>query len=162
MERTGMAHKTVDEVVRAASRYSFGLCLLDPFAIAPMPFDILRKLIRVKRLDLIVHVSQYDLFRNVRDYANRVGGPLDAFAPGWRDRVSPASSNEVLVREVVQHWRGLVEKEGKTCSEHASLIRGHSNAPYYWLFLVSGHDVAHGFWREVYADPVCRDLFHGM
>jgi len=49
-------------------------------------------MLRVKRMDMIIHVSVQDLQRNL-DKHSRVGQTLDIFAPGWRECSGREPSN---------------------------------------------------------------------
>jgi hypothetical protein len=63
--------------------------------LAQLPFSIIEKMLRVKRMDMIIHVSLQDLQRNL-DKHSRVGGTLDIFAPGWREAVDVNQSTAAL------------------------------------------------------------------
>lgn len=158
----GQAEATVDEVCREMRKFSFGLCLLDPFALRPMPFSVVEKLLSLPKVDLIVHVSYFDLQRNIVQYIQNANCPLDDFAPGWRQAVDTRRDPDLVVIDVVRHWMHLVAaRSSKWCSEDASLIKGPNNAPIYWLFMISGHKMAHDLWRKVYPVGPIRDLFQG-
>ncbi|MGC2812249.1 MAG: hypothetical protein WA303_17960, partial [Bradyrhizobium sp.] len=59
-------------------------------------------------MDMIVHVSLFDLQRNLDDYSS-VGDPtLDNFAPGWRDAISVRQANAPLRAALVEYWLGLI------------------------------------------------------
>ncbi len=58
----------VDQVMSAINPYGLHLAFLDPFNLAQLPFRSSRKLLRVKRMDMIIHVSVQDLQRNLDDY----------------------------------------------------------------------------------------------
>ncbi|MCB1601372.1 MAG: three-Cys-motif partner protein TcmP [Lysobacterales bacterium] len=159
---SGNADVTVDDVCKQMRQYSFGLCLLDPFALRPLPFSVVEKLLALPRVDLIVHVSYFDMQRNMTDYVNRNDSPLDEFAPGWRQAVDLRLEPSLLVIDVVRYWMSLVAaRSSKWCSEDVSLIRGPNRAPIYWLFMISGHEKAHELWRKVYPVGPYRDLFQG-
>ncbi len=101
----GEASVVVDQVMNAINPYGLHLAFLDPFNLAQLPFSIIERMLRVKRMDMIIHVSLQDLQRNLDDYT-REGGTLDMFAPGWRNEVNarpingcpPRGARRVLAR----------------------------------------------------------------
>ena len=48
----------------AINPYGLHLAFLDPFNLAQLPFSIIERMLRVKRMDMIIHVSVQDLQRN--------------------------------------------------------------------------------------------------
>lgn len=158
----GSADQTVTGVCREMRKFAFGLCLLDPFALRPMPFTVVEQLLALPRVDLIVHVSYFDLQRNIVKYIQSPACPIDDFAPGWREAIDTRRDPDLVVVDVVRYWMQLVRlRSRKWCSESASLIRGPNNAPIYWLFMISGHEKAHELWGKVYPVGPYRDLFQG-
>ena len=66
----GEAGVVVDQVMNAINPYGLHLAFLDPFNLSQLPFSIIEKMLRVKRMDMIIHVS-------VQDFAAQ---PRQAFA----------------------------------------------------------------------------------
>jgi hypothetical protein len=62
-------------------------------------------------VDMIIHVSAIDLQRNLDSYTVSTDGPLDRFAPGWRDVVNLKQSQSAVraafVRYGCRRWRRL-------------------------------------------------------
>ena len=67
----------VNQVVNAINPYGLHLVFLDPFNLAQLPFSIIERMLRVQRMDMIIHFSLQDLQRNL-DKHSRVGGTLDS------------------------------------------------------------------------------------
>jgi three-Cys-motif partner protein len=89
------ANIVVDQVMKVINPYGLHLAFLDPFSLAQLPFSIIEKMLRVQRMDMIIHVSVQDLQRNL-DKHSRVGRSLDIFAPGWRDAVDVNQATAAL------------------------------------------------------------------
>src|SRR5689334_7875559 len=79
----GEASLVVDQVMKAINKYGLHLAFLDPFNLKQLPFSIIERMLRVQRMDMIIHFSLQDLQRNL-DKHSREGASLDVFAPGWR------------------------------------------------------------------------------
>jgi three-Cys-motif partner protein len=107
----GSAEIVVDEVVRAINPHGLHLAFLDPFNLAQLPFSIVERLLRVRRMDLIIHVSLLDLQRNLDEYT-RQGGTLDKFAPGWRQVVNVRQAMAPLRAAIVEYWLHAIRSLG--------------------------------------------------
>ena len=75
----GDANIVVDQVMRVINPYGLHLAFLDPFNLGQLPFSIIERMLRVKRMDMVIHFSLQDLQRNL-DKHSRVGGTLDVCA----------------------------------------------------------------------------------
>jgi hypothetical protein len=53
--------------VSAINPRGLHLAFLDPFKLAQLPFSIIEKMLKVQRMDMIIHVSLQDLQRNLDD-----------------------------------------------------------------------------------------------
>lgn len=62
----GDCNDAIDDIVRCVPRYGLNLALVDPYALAPLSFETLRKLAAIKRMDLIVHFPTMDVKRNFK------------------------------------------------------------------------------------------------
>lgn len=143
----GEAAETAEQVVRSLNPYGLHIAFLDPFSIAALPFEVIRTLAQVKRMDLIIHVSTMDLQRNVK--RDLESGALGRFAPGCTEVVDRRQRNEILVREVFRHWRKLISDLDFKMSDNIERIAGTKNQPLYWLVLASRHNLARKFWAAV-------------
>ena len=111
-----------------------------------MNFDIIVALSSLTRIDMLVHISQMDLQRNVVTYATTENSPFDTFAPGWRDKVSTLQGQQELRLQIFQFWRDKVAGLGVWPSTDMKLLTGAKNQPLYWLLLAAKHELAHKFW----------------
>lgn len=146
----GPASETVDVAVANAANYGLNFAYLDPYNLGALDFTIIDKLSKLRRIDILVHVSQMDLQRNFdRNAAAPEGSPLDTFAPRWRDSVDPMQSPKAARQAYFQYWRSLVAKLGVDTNTDMRLITGPDNQPLYLLLLAARHGLAHQFWEAV-------------
>jgi three-Cys-motif partner protein len=106
----GEAEHTVDQIMQKLDPFGLHFAFLDPYKLDPLPFTILEKLARFKRMDMLIHVSIHDFQRNLRLYMAEADGPLDRFAPGWRKAVDKRQTDQKVRIAIFQHWLGLIKK----------------------------------------------------
>ena len=104
VEVDGAAVDAVKQVITQLNAYGLHFAFLDPFDLAALNFDIIVALSALKRIDMLVHISQMDLQRNVLTYATIDNSPFDTFAPGWRDKVPIAQGQHELRQQIFQFW----------------------------------------------------------
>jgi three-Cys-motif partner protein len=138
--------QSVKQVVSQLNPHGLHFAFLDPFDLATLNFDIIVTLSRLKRIDMLVHVSQMDLQRNTVSYATAQASAFDTFAPGWREKVDVAQPQQTLRQKVFEYWRDKVASLGVWPSGHMRLLTGRKNQLLYWLLLAAKHDLAHKFW----------------
>ncbi|AWV08189.1 three-Cys-motif partner protein TcmP [Marilutibacter maris] len=154
----GLAEATARQVVKRLNPYGLHLALLDPYSLKALPFEVVQILSGVKRMDLIVHISEMDLQRNVLGKGDFTG--LDTFAPGWRDVVDLNQNSVSVKRQVLDYWMTIVGKLGYHVSDNIVRVTGARNQPLYWLALASRHALADRFWGEIRgASPQSRFTF---
>ena len=104
----------------AISPAGLHLAFLDPFNLAQLPFSIIEKMLRVKRMDMIIH-GQLAVIRAANlDKVSRVGGTLDIFAPGWRDAVDVNQATAALRAAFIEYWLGTIRSFGSHRAGHTS------------------------------------------
>ncbi|KHL59195.1 three-Cys-motif partner protein TcmP [Xanthomonas cannabis] len=144
----GRAEDTAKSVVPKLSRTGLHFAFLDPYNVQSLPFEVLKTLAQMNRMDLLIHLSAMDLTRNVKQLMS--SGALELFAPGWREHVDPAERNDLVVRAVVRHWCNLIRQLGyEDVSDRLELVSGKKNQPLYWLVLASKNELGRRFWGEV-------------
>ena len=146
---TGSAIATVDRVVSKLDPYALHFAFLDPYNLGDLPFDIIRKLAGLKRMDILIHVSIQDLQRNLRRYIDSENSPLDSFAPGWRTQVDVSRAAKLVRAKILEYWRSLLKAETMTTTETAELIVGGKNQRLYLLAFAARHERALDFWEKV-------------
>lgn len=146
VEVDGAALDAVKAVTAQLNVYGLNFAFLDPFDLAALNFDIVLALSSLMRIDMLVHISQMDLQRNVVTYATTENSPFDTFAPGWRDKVSTLQGQQELRLQIFQFWRDKVAGLGVWPSTNMKLLTGAKKQPLYWLLLAAKHELAHSFW----------------
>lgn len=145
----GSAASVVDRVIYALNPQGLHFAFLDPYNLEQLPFSIIEKLIRIRRMDLVVHVSLQDLQRNLDEYSS-VGDPtLDNFAPGWRDAIDIKQSIAPLRAALIDHWLTKIRSLGSRPATGIPLIVGEKNQRLYWLVFISSNDLGHKLWNDV-------------
>jgi three-Cys-motif partner protein len=157
----GDANVVVDPVMSAINPYGLHLAFLDPFSLAQLPFSIIERMLRVQRMDMIIHVSLQDLQRNL-DKHSRVGGTLDIFAPGWRDAVDVNQSTAALRAAFVEYWLGTIRSLGTHPATGIPLIVGEKNQRLYWLVFLSSNPLGQKLWNDVQNLSGQGSLFEGL
>lgn len=147
IEIEGSAVQSVKEIVAKLNPYGLHFAFLDPFNLEALDFSIIRMLSALKRIDMLVHVNQMDLQRNLVSNATAEESAFDVFAPGWRGKVSIVQSQQALRQQVFQYWRDLVASLGVWPSTEMRLITGGKNQPLYWLLMAAKHSLPHKFWE---------------
>lgn len=144
----GEASVVVDQVMNAINPHGLHLAFLDPFNLAQLPFSIIERMLRVRRMDMIIHFSLQDLQRNLDKYS-RVGGTLDIFAPGWRDAVDVNQSTAALRASFVEYWLKSIRALGTHPATGIPLIVGEKNQRLYWLVFLSSNPLGQKLWNDV-------------
>lgn len=149
----GPADATVDEIIAKVDKRSYHFAFLDPFNPGSLSFDVIRKLARLKSVDILAHVSVQDLNRNLRTYIEEQGSSLDRFAPGWRD-VADVELPDDLVRDaIMRHWKNLLRTINMRLADARPLVSGPGGQPLYWLAFASRHPRGHEFWAKIQPPP---------
>jgi three-Cys-motif partner protein len=144
----GEASAVVDRVMKAINPRGLHLAFLDPFNLAQLPFSIIERMLRVQRMDMIIHFSLQDLQRNL-DKHSRVGGTLDIFAPNWRDAVDVNQSTAALRAAFVDYWLQSIRSLGSHPATGTPLIVGEKSQRLYWLVFLSSNALGHKLWNDV-------------
>lgn len=145
-EINGAAASAVQQVIARLNAYGLHFAFLDPFNLEALDFGIINSLSKLKRIDMLVHVNQMDLQRNLVSNVTSEESAFDTFAPGWRNKVSVVRGQHEIRQSVFQYWRDQVASLGVWPSADMKLITGSKNQPLYWLLLAAKHDLAHKFW----------------
>ncbi|MGH6662019.1 MAG: three-Cys-motif partner protein TcmP [Rhodospirillales bacterium] len=146
---TGPAVETVDRVIRSLNPHALHFAFLDPYNLGDLPFEIIRKLATLKRMDILIHVSIHDLQRNLDRYIEKKNSALDSFAPGWRDKVDVERTPKMVRAKIWEHWRSLLTAESMATTETAELIVGTRKQRLYWLAFAARHERALEFWEKI-------------
>lgn len=148
----GDATEAVNVLGRTSTPYGLNFVFLDPYNL-DLDFKIIESLSRIKRMDMMIHLNQMDMQRNLVSMVKDLEeNRLDRFAPGWRAVVNPEAPRATIETQVYEFWRDKVRALGSRPSVDQKLITGTQNQPLYWLALAASHELAHEFWSESISD----------
>ncbi len=142
------AERVVDRIVYALNPDGLHFAFLDPFNLENLPFSIIRRLANLPRMDMLIHVSIFDLQRNLRRYLED-GRILDAFMPGWRENLDSNRNDQAVRTYLLHHWLGLIRELGKSPAEGIELVSATRGQRLYWLVFVSAHELGHKLWNDI-------------
>lgn len=152
------AEQAAATVVQRLNPNNLNFAFLDPFSL-DMPFSIIETFARFRHMDILIHVSAYELMRKLPEYMLWDDCSLDRFAPGWRNVVKGMKPDVQARGRILEHWFGLIKKAGFKDAEMKPLIRGSSNQPLYWLVLIAKHELARTFWDAISKSNQNYDMF---
>jgi three-Cys-motif partner protein len=156
----GPAAATVSRIVDRLNPYGLHFAFLDPFNLQDLPFSVFEAFSRLRRIDLLVHVSAQDLQRNLHSYTRPGDDRLDQFAPGWRETVDLEQSQHGIRAAILAHWATKVKALGLPPAQHAELVSGTlRNQRLYWLIFLSRNDFAKQLWNRIRSLSGQGDLF---
>jgi len=142
------AEKAVDKITYALNPAGLHFAFLDPYNLESLPFSIIQRLAALPKMDMLIHVSVFDLQRNLRRYLQD-GRVLDAFMPGWQNSVDVNTTDQVIRAGLLEHWRVLISKLGTDTAEGIELVSGPRGQRLYWLVFVSRHELGHKLWDDI-------------
>jgi three-Cys-motif partner protein len=145
----GPASKSIPRIVQSLDRYGLHLAFLDPYNLESLSFDLFEELAKLKRIDVLAHVSVSDLQRNASRYADEDYKQFDKFAPDWRRKVRTDMNKRAFRAAILNYWSEKMTSLGLPQARHWELIQGQKNQRLYWLILLSRHDLAHALWAKV-------------
>jgi three-Cys-motif partner protein len=145
----GPASLAMPKIVQVLNPYGLHFAFLDPHNLGTLSFDLFESLAKLKRIDVIVHVSLSDLQRNADRYTSAAYDQFDKFAPGWRNHVGADMNQGSLRAAILQYWSDKVMKLGLPRAEHCELITGTKRQRLYWLILLARHELAHSLWSKI-------------
>ena len=145
----GPASAALTNIVRGLNQSGLHLALLDPHNLGTLSFDLFEALARLKRIDVIVHVSLSDLQRNADRYSSSAYAQFDRFAPGWREAVKIDMNQTSLRAAILEYWTEKLVGLGLPRAKHCELIKGKNSQRLYWLMFLARHPLPHAFWEKI-------------
>jgi hypothetical protein len=94
----------------------------DPHNLGTLSFDLFEALAKLKKIDIIVHVSLSDLQRNVDRYTSEAYAQFDRFAPGWRENIRVDQNQTSLRAAILKYWTEKVVALGLPRAKLCELI----------------------------------------
>jgi three-Cys-motif partner protein len=111
---------------------------------------VLEAFSRLKRIDMLIHVSAQDLQRNLHSYTKLDDDRLERVMPGWRKGVDLRQSQQATRAALLAYWASKIEALGLPPAKHVELVSGISrNQRLYWLVFVSRSDFAKSLWDKI-------------
>ena len=145
----GPASAALPRIVQRLHSSGLHFAFLDPHNLGTLSFDLFETLAKLKRIDIIAHVSLSDLQRNADRYMSEAHNEFDRFAPGWREQI-PMDMNQTSLRAAIfKYWSEKVMALGLPRAEHCELITGPKNQRLYWLIFLGKHELAHDLWSKI-------------
>lgn len=146
----GPAEDTVARIVMRLNPNGLHFVFLDPYNLGQLPFSVFEALARLRRIDILIHVSAQDFQRNLDAYSASKNSPLDRFAPGWRGTVNLGQSQRGTRAAYLSFWMQRLEALGLPPARHAELVTGTTkNQRLYWLVFVSRSEFAKSLWDKI-------------
>lgn len=145
----GRAEESAERIVDQLNPAGLNFAFVDPYSLGTLDFRIFRSLARLRRIDILAHVSKMDLQRNSGNSLSEEEAGFDLFAPGWRENVNVDQALAPLRADVLAYWRSLIASLSFANPVESELIRGQGNQPLYWLALIAKHDLAKKIWKAV-------------
>ncbi len=156
----GDAEQTTVQIVKQLNPSGLHFAFLDPYNLQDLPFSVIARLSRLKRIDILIHVSAQDLQRNLHSYTRPGDFRLERFAPGWREHVDLKQRQPAVRAAILAYWASQIRGLGLPPAHHAELISGPSkNQRLYWLVFVSRNNFAKTLWDKIRSLTGQRDLF---
>ena len=112
------------KIVQSLDPYGLHLAFLDPYNLGALSFDLFQQLAKLKRIDVIAHVSLSDLQRNADRYTHEDYDQFDRFAPGWRQNVNTDMNQSSFRAALIKYWRNEILKLNFPQAPHCELITG--------------------------------------
>lgn len=143
------AEIATSEIVAGLEPHGLHFAFLDPYNLASLPFSIIERLAKLEHMDMMIHVSRMEIYRNFVSYMTRDNSPLDRFAPGWKSAVDPETNIDDQRRQVMDHWLSMIRALGMDVAEGIELVTGTQKQGLYWLVFVARHELALKFWESI-------------
>ena len=130
----GPAIAAMQQIIQRVHPGGLHFAFLDPHNLGALSFDLFKVLTKLKRVDILVHVSIADLRRNVDLYTDK---QFDSFTPGWSNAIDHKNMSKTTLRSaVLNYWYDQVAGLGLTKAKHSEEMRGPGNQRLYWLKFV--------------------------
>lgn len=156
----GPAEETVSRILNGLNPYGLHFAFLDPYSLQQLPFVVFEKLARLRRIDLLIHVSAQDLQRNLDSYVSPGDDRLERFAPGWRSSVNPNQSQPALRASILSYWADMMTTIGLPPARRSELVLGtEKNQRLHWLVFASRNEFAKKLWDKIRVTSGQSDLF---
>lgn len=139
----GDCNERIDEIAARIPEHGLNIALVDPFGATPLAHSTIRRLMAVKRLDLILHFPTSDIKRNFKQHPER----LDRFlgGPEWR-RVAEDPGDVIKLVAFLRSRLGLPATPDEVIRTVPIQTQGHT---LYHLVFASKHPLGIKLWNSV-------------
>lgn len=145
----GEAEANLRRIVGKINPYGLHFAFLDPFNLESLSFSLFRTLSKLRHIDILVHVSAFDMQLNIRSYGAAEQRQLDSFAPGWKEAVG-AKPNQFMSRAtLIEYWAQQIKLLGFKRTLYEPLISAPKGQRLYWLIFLSRNDFARELWEKI-------------
>jgi three-Cys-motif partner protein len=143
------AETAASHIVPTLNPYGLHFAFVDPYNLGALSLRLIEALAPLRRMDILVHLSAMDLFRNAEQNILEEQDQFDRFAPGWREHVRTEAPQPEFRRDLIDYWKRCVDARGISASARMRAIKNSVNREMYWLLLLSRHPLAEKFWNIV-------------
>lgn len=148
IELKGAAVAAAEEAKSRAPQHGLNFSFLDPYSLGALDFRILQSLAKLKRIDVLVHLSTMDMARNIDSEAAEERAEFEAFAPKWREHVPAALAQSELRNRLSEYWKMIAERDLQmTVTDATHAVVNSRNRSIYWLRLLTRSGLAEKFWK---------------
>jgi three-Cys-motif partner protein len=154
----GDCNLVIDKIVSEIPAYGLNFALIDPFGLAPMDFDTIKKIASAgKRMDLLIHFPTGDMKRNIAksDTSEATKARMGkALGEGVR-----AERPKDVVREVDTLRRNLGSLGYTGASVRTVPVTNQQGVIIYHLVYASRDSLGDKIWQSI-TSPKQQDFFH--
>lgn len=148
----GDCNECIDSIKPAPG--ALGLAFIDPTGIAPIAFEIIRKLTENRKIDLIINFHEgMGIRMNIHQYTRKEQSALKTFLGSDRSmkkfKEAPSSIDQVC-REITNEYRENLRGLGYQVVDGDQIpIKTEKNALLYYLLFASKDLRGNDFWRKI-------------
>lgn len=148
----GDAESSLSKIVTKLNPNGLHFAFLDPFNLESLSFSLFKTLSRLKYIDILVHVSAFDMQLNIQSYSAADRKQLDSFAPGWKEAVGSKPNQFASRASLIEYWSQQVKGLGFKRTEYEPLISAPTGQRLYWLIFLSRNEFARDLWEKIKPD----------
>lgn len=145
----GDAETNLKRIVGKINPYGLHFAFLDPFNLESLSFSLFKTLAKLRHIDILVHVSTFDMQLNIRSYSAAHHRQLDNFAPGWKETIGSKPNQFTSRASLIEYWAQQVKLLGFKRTEYEPLISAPKGQRLYWLIFLSRNDFARELWEKI-------------
>lgn len=145
----GDAEQSLKRIVGKLNPYGLHFAFLDPFSLGNLSFTLFETLSKLRYIDILAHVSAFDMQRNINSYSAAERKELDSFAPDWREEIGSKPNQFANRAALIEYWSRKVKALGFKRTEYEPLISAPGGQRLYWLIFLSRNEFARELWEKI-------------